>query len=140
MVQLSFSYWSPCNWMTVFSVGVLPRLGLEPRTIGQQPNALTVRPFYAPSSEALLRIRRAWVQCNCSFSHKLIYMIFSIMGWCPIFEIYKCGHLHFGEKFKQRNHTTGLIDTAEKEVDIDTAKVWHLYVKKKTIKKGINHM
>ena len=33
--------------MTVFSVGVLPRLGLEPRTIGQQSNALTVRPFNA---------------------------------------------------------------------------------------------
>ena len=31
----------------VFSIGVLPRLGLEPRTIGQQPNALTVRPFNA---------------------------------------------------------------------------------------------
>ena len=28
--------------MTVFIVGVLPRLGLEPRTIGQQPNALTL--------------------------------------------------------------------------------------------------
>ena len=33
--------------MTVFIVGVLPRLGLELRTIGQQPNALTVRPFSA---------------------------------------------------------------------------------------------
>ena len=27
---------------------------------------------------------RAWVQCNCSFSHKLIYIDISIMGWCPI--------------------------------------------------------
>ena len=33
--------------MTVFSVGALPRLGLEPRTFGQHPNALTVRPFDA---------------------------------------------------------------------------------------------
>ena len=28
-----------------FNVGVLPRVGLKPRTIGQQPNALTVRPL-----------------------------------------------------------------------------------------------
>ena len=33
--------------MTVFIVGVLPRLGLRPRTIGQRSNALTVRPFNA---------------------------------------------------------------------------------------------
>ena len=33
--------------MTVFSVGDLPRLGLEPGTIGQQTIALTVQPFNA---------------------------------------------------------------------------------------------
>ena len=33
--------------MTVFSVGDLPRLGLEPGTISQQTSALTVRPFNA---------------------------------------------------------------------------------------------
>ena len=31
-----------------FSVGDLPRVGLEPRTIGEQTSAFTVRPFNLP--------------------------------------------------------------------------------------------
>ena len=47
MVQLSFhaSYWTSCNWMTAFSVGVLLRRSLEPGTVGLQVSTLTVRPF-----------------------------------------------------------------------------------------------
>ena len=40
--------------MTVFIVGVFPRLGLEPQTIAQQPNALTVRPFNAHDASTLI--------------------------------------------------------------------------------------
>ena len=43
--------------MTVFSVGVLPKLGLEPGTVGYQTSTLTVRPFnaviYAKDSSSL---------------------------------------------------------------------------------------
>ena len=39
-----------------FRAGVLPMLGLEPRTIGQQTSALTVRPFNASIVELPYRI------------------------------------------------------------------------------------
>ena len=37
----------PYNWITVFGVGILPRLGLELWTISQQASTPTIRPHNA---------------------------------------------------------------------------------------------
>ena len=63
--------------MTVVSVGVLPRLGLEPGTIGQQTSVLTVWPF----NDKLFSSYQYNIKYTNVFFHNLMRLLELYPSW-----------------------------------------------------------